>query len=598
MSGSANKHSCLATAIFSTFQTATQAVYDILRKAPARQACALRHPVLKISPLPEAESQAEMRSQTFLELTAITLRANNRILFRHTNWIFLRNQNWALIGRNGSGKTLLARALAGEVPVIKGEIRYNFRLPHGKLPEDYVRLVSFEQQKAVAGDAPAAARWFSLEQDEAVSVCDFLSQESVEDINPFEVKARREQTPRAFRRHSQKILDLLQIRSLRNHPLPSLSNGEMRKVLLARALLRKPRLLILDDVFAGLDRKYRTHLKQILEKLMSSRAVRMLLINPLPDELPKGITHMLYVENCRVVAQGPRKEMMCHPGVINLTPSPKDPEICRTAHPHFSNGKQNRIPEELVRLEGVSVRYNDRDILSGIYWTIHRGESWALVGPNGSGKSTILSVISGDNPQAYANAVHIFGRRRGSGESVWDIKKRIGSISSELHLHFPEDQTCLQTVISGFHDSIGCYHRPSVERRASARHILARFGLRQSADQPFGSLSPGSQRMVLLARALVKSPDLLLLDEPCQGLDRTHRTTFLRILEALLRQSATTMVYVTHRPDEIPDGIQRVLKLKNGHAQVGNLRHRKHHTAQLADRLRPHAGARVDWIGG
>ncbi len=142
----------------------------------------------------------------------IALRANNQILFRNTQWTFFRNQNWALIGRNGSGKTLLARALAGEVPVIKGEIRYNFSFPDGKLPEDCIRLVSFEQQKAVAGDAPAATRWFSLEQDKAASVRSFLSQESVEEINPFEVKPHREQTAHAFQRHRQRILELLQIR--------------------------------------------------------------------------------------------------------------------------------------------------------------------------------------------------------------------------------------------------------------------------------------------------------------------------------------------------------------------------------------------------
>jgi molybdate transport system ATP-binding protein len=507
-----------------------------------------------------------MQSQPFLQLIRIALRANNRILFRNTNWTLLRNQNWALIGGNGSGKTLLARALAGEVPVVKGEIHYNFRLPDGKLPEDSVRLVSFELQKAVAGDAPAAARWFSLEQDEAPSVCDFLSQESVEEINPFEVEARREQPPRAFRQYRQRILDLLQIQSLRNRSLPSLSNGEMRKILLARALLRKPRLLILDDVFAGLDKKYRTHLKQILEKLMKRGSVRVLLVNPLPDELPKSITHMLCVGNCRVVAQGSRTEMMRHPHVLHLFQSARAPEVRRTTGTHFSRGKPDKANEELVKLEGASVRYNGRDILSRIHWTIRRGESWALIGPNGSGKSTLLSIISGDNPQAYANAVHIFGRRRGSGESVWDIKKRIGFISSELHLHFPEDQTCLETVISGFHEFSGCYRRPSSEQRIAARHILRRFGLLKSAVQPFGSLSAGSQRMVLLARALVKSPDLLLLDEPCQGLDLAHRTTFLRIIESLIQQQVTTIVYVTHRPDEIPEGIQRLLKLKNGRA--------------------------------
>ena len=507
-----------------------------------------------------------MQFKPLLELAAVTLRIHNRVLFRNTQWTFFRHQNWALIGRNGSGKTLLARALAGEVPVVKGEIRYNFSLRNGKSPEDCVRLVSFEQQKAAAGDAPAAARWFSLEQDEAASVRSFLAQESVEEINPFEVNARREQTPRAFRRHRQRILELLQIRSLLNHSLPALSNGEMRKILLARALLRKPRLLILDDVFAGLDKKYRAHLKQILETLMRRGAVKVLLINPLPDELPKGITHILCVENCRVVAQGARKEMMTHPRAINLLRSSATPEIRPTIHLHLENGGRDKIPEELVKLEDLSVHYNGIDILSGIHWTIRRGESWALVGPNGSGKSTLLSVISGDNPQAYANAVYIFGHRRGSGESVWHIKKRIGLISSELQLHFPDDQTCLETVISGFHESDGCYHRPSSQQRVSAHHILYRFGLLKSSNQPFGSVSTGSQRMVLLARALVKSPDLLLLDEPCQGLDLHHRETFLQIVEALLQKPATTMVYVAHRLDEIPAGIQRLLKLKNGRA--------------------------------
>ena len=293
----------------------------------------------------------------------------------------------------------------------------------------------------------------------------------------------------------------------------------MRKILLARALLRKPRLLILDDVFAGLDRKYRAHLKHILEKLMKSGAVRVLLINPLPDELPKGITHMLCVENCRVVAQGPRKEMTNHIRAINLFRSAGAAGIRRATPLHFGERQMRSNSEELVKLEGVSVRYNGKDILSDIYWTIHRGESWALVGPNGSGKSTLLSVISGDNPQAYANAVHIFGRRRGSGESVWDIKKRIGFISAELQTRFPEDQTCLETVISGFHESSGCYHRPGSHRNSallpirclaasdfSNRQINFSVRYRQDPREWCFCTSPG------------EIAHLLLLDEPCQGL--------------------------------------------------------------------------------
>ena len=205
------------------------------------------------------------------------------------------------------------------------------------------------------------------------------------------------------------------------------------------------------------------------------------------------------------------------------------------------------------------MRYGGRVILENIHWTIRRGESWALLGPNGSGKSTLLSLIIGDNPQAYANDVRVFGHRRGDGESVWELKRRIGWVAPELHLHFPESETCLDTVVSGFADTYGCFHRSTPRQRAAARRWLARFGLAASANRPFGSLSAGWQRMALLARALVKSPDLLVLDEPCQGVDAAHRARIVRTVEGLLRH--TTVIFVTHRRDEIPSGIDRVLRL-------------------------------------
>jgi molybdate transport system ATP-binding protein len=160
--------------------------------------------------------------------------------------------------------------------------------------------------------------------------------------------------------------------------------------------------------------------------------------------------------------------------------------------------------------------------------------------------------------------VYLFGRRRGSGESVWDLKKRIGWISSELHLHFPQDQTCLETIISGFHESAGCYRPITTQQRKMAQDVLSRFALGRLSQISFGSLSAGLQRMTLLARALVKSPDLLLLDEPCQGLDPAHCNAFLAIVGSLLRRSDTTIVYVTHVSDEIPAGIHRILQLSDG----------------------------------
>ena len=209
----------------------------------------------------------------------------------------------------------------------------------------------------------------------------------------------------------------------------------------------------------------------------------------------------------------------------------------------------------------ITVRYGDAVILRGIDWTIRAGESWALLGPNGSGKTTLLSLILGDNPQVYTNNVVIFGQPRGTGESVWDIKKHIGWVSPELHLHFNDSATCFDVVASGFHDTVGLFQPASAHQRAVARQWLAQFQLLELAQQPLFSISAGLQRMVLLARALVKNPRLLILDEPCQGLDATHRDLFVRAVDALIRAGAVATIYVTHRPDEIPPSIKHVLRL-------------------------------------
>jgi molybdate transport system ATP-binding protein len=209
----------------------------------------------------------------------------------------------------------------------------------------------------------------------------------------------------------------------------------------------------------------------------------------------------------------------------------------------------------------IAIRYGNAIILRGINWTVRAGESWALLGPNGSGKTTLLSLILGDNPQVYTNDVTVFGHPRGSGESVWEIKEHIGWVSPELHLHFNDSATCFEVVASGFHDTVGLFQTASARQRAVARRWLARFRLLEFAPRPLFSLSAGLQRMVLLARAMVKNPRLLILDEPCQGLDSAHRALFVQTVDALIRAKTVTAIYVTHRPDEVPSSISRVLRL-------------------------------------
>lgn len=504
-----------------------------------------------------------MQSKPFLELCGISLRLNNRLVFQNTDWIFRRNQNWAWIGTNGSGKTLLARAISGEIPLYKGEVRYGFRTPSGTLPEDRIVLLSFEEQKVLSGNSHPAVRWFSSEREAAQSVKQFLSQDSVEDRNPFEIRVRKPKSRRRYARLLRHIIALLGIAPLLHNPIPSLSNGEMRKILLARALLKQPRLLILDDIFTGLDSGFRSQLKSILNRLMAQRKVHVLLLASNLDELPRGITHLLWISKFRAVVQGRRRAMLRNPEIAALANGTKD-STTALSFPMPPPRRSTSMSGTLVEMKDVCVGYDGRSILSGFTWTIRRGESWALVGPNGSGKSTILSLIDGDNPQAYANCIYIFGRRRGSGESIWDLKKRIGKISPELHLRFPDTQTCMETILSGFTDSMYCRKAPSPRQRRLAFNLLNYFGLANLSQNIFGSLSTGLQRMMLLVRALINSPDLLLLDEPCQGLDPCNRDRFLEAIESILRHSETTIVYVTHVPKEIPKGIAKVLQLNNG----------------------------------
>jgi molybdate transport system ATP-binding protein len=493
----------------------------------------------------------------FLSLREATFRLGDRLVFENTSWVFHRREHWAIIGANGSGKSLLADALRGRVPLVRGELRYHFRPPPGLSHEEAIGHVSFEARKHEVHDTVVQSRWNSLEEEGALRVKEYLSCERVMEINPFEVSPRLEGWG-GFERRRRKAVALLDVEAFLERTLLSLSNGERQRVELARALCRPLRLLILDEPFVGLDAAAREHFGKALARLMGT-SLRVVLITTRLEDLPRSVTHVLCVNDCRVAAAGPRAEEL------------RGKRRLPVAVPWFRPARSQRPPRrpeaagpELVRLRHVTVRYGKAAILQDINWTVRAGESWALLGPNGAGKTTLLSLLLGDNPQAYTNDVVVFGKRRGSGESVWEIKRRIGWVSPELHLHFNDSAACLDVVASGFRDTIGLFEPSTPQERRAARERLAQFGLLEFARAPLFALSAGLQRMVLLARALVKKPELLILDEPCQGLDPAHRSEFIRTLDALLKSGGVTAIYVTHRPDEIPQSIRRVLRLSRG----------------------------------
>jgi molybdate transport system ATP-binding protein len=491
-------------------------------------------------------------NKPFLSLIDASFRLGDRLVFENMSWRFESNQHWGITGPNGCGKSIFGGALLGHLPLVHGELTWHFKPPNGFSAEDCIAHMAFEDRKALARGQVLQSRWHSFEQDHTATVADALTYERVMEVNPYEVTNRHRQEKQGFERRQRQAINLLKIGHLLERKLIVLSNGESQKVHLVRALSRPLRCLILDEPFTGLDGKSREHFHSALRQLMSSD-LRVLVITADPESLPEGITHLMHVEDFKVVQMGPFKPK-------KTTGRRLQPRRSRPP-PYVGGYRSNEGSAELVRMRNVTVSYGGSLVLRNVNWTIRQGESWALLGPNGSGKTTLLSLITGDHPQAFSNDITVLGQRFGTGGSVWTLKKRIGLLSPELHLHFPDGFTCLEAVESGFRDTTGLYDTVSAAERRTATQWLARFDLRRIAHMPLYELSAGQQRATLLARALVKAPALLILDEPCQVLDGRHRELFLRMLDGTIRARKATVVYVTHNEWEIPASIQRVMRL-------------------------------------
>ena len=500
-----------------------------------------------------------------LVLDHITVRWNERAAFSHTRWTWRPGEQWAVLGPNNSGKSLFALALCGKAPLQRGEIHYHFDAPDERqspdaVPEQSIALLSPQIQRELATGESSfyQSRWHSSFSEGRRTVVQFLSQASVEDINPFEVDAPRSD-PRRFRENRRRFSRWLGIEPLFRRRLAVLSNGEQRRVLLVHTLLRLPRLLILDDPFGGLDQATRARLKTVIHRLMWA-GLPVLLITNRPDELPQRTTHLLLVRGHRVIAQGTKRAMLNHPLARRLKSSPASSSSSSSSKRPVKNDQA----APLVELNHVTIRLGHKRILDDVTWTMRRGENWALVGPNGSGKTTLLSLIQGDNPQAYALDLRLFGLKPETTQTVWHMRRQIGWLSPELHLHYPPGWSCLDVVCSGFFNTVGLYEPCTPRQRAAARDWLRRFGLARLAKSSFGELSLGDQRLVLLARAVVKKPKLLVLDEPCQGLDAAHRLSILATVDKVIHQTQAGLIFVTHHAKEMPACITHVLKLKSG----------------------------------
>ncbi len=445
-------------------------------------------------------------------------------------------ESWAFVGTNGSGKSALARALAGELNLLKGEYQSTFTRLTRLSFEQLQKLVSDEWQRNNTD-------LLSPGEDDTGRTTAEIIQDEVKD------PAR-----------CQRLAERFGITALLNRRFKYLSTGETRKTLLCQALMSEPDLLILDEPFDGLDVQSRAQLAALLESLNRQGYTLVLVLNRF-DEIPDFIQHAGVLADCNLTETGEKTALLKQALIAQLAhseqldgitlPEPDAPSARHALDPH-----QPRI----VLRDGM-VSYDDRPILNRLSWTVNPGEHWQIVGPNGAGKSTLLSLITGDHPQGYSNDLTLFGRRRGSGETIWDIKKHIGYVSSSLHLDYRVSTTVRNVILSGYFDSIGIYQAVSDKQHKLAQQWLDILGMdNRVANAPFHSLSWGQQRLALIVRALVKHPTLLILDEPLQGLDPLNRQLIRRFVDVLISEGETQLLFVSHHAEDAPSCITHRLE--------------------------------------
>ena len=480
-----------------------------------------------------------------ITLDRVTARVRDRRLLPDTTWTLRAGQSWAVIGPNGAGKSTLAGILLGTVPCVSGKV---IRHVPEALPER-IGHVSFEllEKLAARESLRDEARQFSGRLDAVTTVRDLLASDRSGSREP----GRRGHT----------AVQRFDLDHLMDRAFTRLSSGELRRVLIARALLRQPQVVVFDEPFEGLDVDSRRTLKHAISAMIREGRQVVLVTHRIGSLVPE-ISHALIVRDGQVVEKGPKPRVLPEDRLARLFAA--DAPAKSRAGSRQETSRPNRPDPKapiLVEMKGACVSYGEKAVLKDIDWTVRKGEHWAVLGPNGAGKSTVLSLIAGDHPQAYANRIFLFGRRRGTGESVWDIKRRIAMISPELQLRYRKPVSALDAVLSGYFDSVGLYRRPSGTERAVAEQWLEFVGLGGRGADRFDRLSYGERRRVLLARCLVKTPELLILDEPCQGLDPQMRRRFVELIDRIGSRGVPSILYVTHDEEEIPSCVDRIFRL-------------------------------------
>ncbi len=477
-------------------------------------------------------------TSNILIVDRLNVQINGRDILRDFSLKIEKGQQWALFGEAGSGKSVFANTLAGNHS-FQGAIYF----PEAEMTGREKKLTVVEQKHRFRdlqnqSNFYYQQRYNAIDAESTITVGDYIS-------------AREDKTAGKFSKSG--LLDLFGLSRLLDEPLIQLSNGENKRLQILKAVLSSHQIIVLDEPYTGLDEEGRKILDNIFSTLAAAGQHFMLLSSR--REVPPCFNRFAVLNNGKLIHIEKSEAAFTNPHAVTLT----------SFHPFFSSLSFSYPNfKDAVRMKNVSVHYGGKKILNDINWTVEEGSCWALTGENGAGKSTLLSLITADNPQAYANEIYLFDRRRGTGESIWEIKQKIGFLSPELQLYFDPASTAFSALASGLFDTIGLFRRLNASQETLVFNWLEFLGCRQYSNRLLNSIPGGIQRLILLGRAMIKIPPLLILDEPCQGLDLFQTEFTLKLVDQFCSFFRTSLIFVSHYQQEFPHSVTQTLKLSKG----------------------------------